>query len=58
LARKVTRALLAEARASGAREAILFSNNDAASRAYRSIGFEQVGQYRIAFLHSPRQVPA
>ena len=58
LGRAVTRPLLAQARDRGAREAILFSNSDAATRAYRSIGFRQVGQYRIAFLHRPTQVPA
>ena len=50
--RRVTAARLAEARDAGARVAILFSNNDAASRAYESIGFERVGAYRVAVLKS------
>ncbi|MFO1202417.1 MAG: GNAT family N-acetyltransferase [Tabrizicola sp.] len=54
LGRRATRAVLAEARAEGATNAFLFSNNDAASRAYRSIGFTQVGEYRIAFLSTPQ----
>jgi GNAT superfamily N-acetyltransferase len=54
LGRRLTRALLAEAKAEGATEALLFSNNEAASRAYRSIGFTQVGDYRIAFLSTPQ----
>lgn len=54
LGRRATRALLAEAQAGGAADAFLFSNNDAASRAYRSIGFTQVGNYRIALLSRPQ----
>ncbi len=53
--RAVTRALLAEAAASGARQAVLFANNAASVRAYRAIGFRQVGWYRIAFLHQPTE---
>lgn len=53
LGRKVTAARLAEARADGARMAILFSNNDAASRAYEAIGFERIGAYRVAVLKTP-----
>ncbi len=53
LGRRVTAALLAEARDKGARIAVLFANNAAASRAYQAIGFGQVGWYRIAFLAEP-----
>jgi RimJ/RimL family protein N-acetyltransferase len=49
----VTQAVLADARARGAKEAVLFANNPAAARAYRAIGFAEVGSYRIAFLHAP-----
>jgi ribosomal protein S18 acetylase RimI-like enzyme len=55
LGRRVTRALLAETARKGARAAVLFANNDAAARAYRGIGFRQIGQYRIAFLHASRR---
>ena len=48
--RKMTAALLAEARALGATVALLFANNPAAAAAYRAIGFEQVGTYRVALL--------
>lgn len=48
--RMVTCALLAEAREGGAQSAVLFSNNDHATRIYLSLGFRQVGHYRIAFL--------
>lgn len=51
--RRVTAARLAEARDGGARVAILFSNNDAASRAYEAIGFERIGAYRVAVLTAP-----
>ncbi|MBB93679.1 MAG: hypothetical protein CML68_03600 [Rhodobacteraceae bacterium] len=50
---RVTAARLAEARDAGARVAILFSNNDAASRAYESIGFERIGDYRVSILKRP-----
>ena len=38
---------LDEVRNTGAQQAVLFSNNEYASRAYRSIGFEDVGAYTI-----------
>ncbi|MAC78569.1 MAG: hypothetical protein CML66_10975 [Rhodobacteraceae bacterium] len=53
LGRTVTAARLREARRDGARMAILFSNNDAASRAYEAIGFERIGAYRLAVLKAP-----
>ncbi|WP_123876572.1 GNAT family N-acetyltransferase [Fuscovulum blasticum] len=56
LGREVTRALLAEMRAEGMSEAVLFANNEAAARAYRAIGFAQIGWYRIAFLRGPFRV--
>jgi predicted GNAT family acetyltransferase len=49
-ARGVVAAHLAEARGKGIKTAILFSNNDAASRAYEAIGFCRVGSYRVAIL--------
>lgn len=58
LGRRVTAALLAEAKQDGATTAILFANNAAAERAYRAIGFEQVGHYRVAILRDPRTVGA
>ena len=53
LGRRVTAALLAGARARGARTALLFANNDAAARAYAGIGFRKIGAYRVAVLHQP-----
>lgn len=46
--RRVVQALLMQAEADGARRAILFSNNEAASRAYEAIGFRRVGDYLVA----------
>lgn len=40
---------LAEARAAGARRAVLFAASGAALRAYAAIGFRQVGEYRLMF---------
>jgi GNAT superfamily N-acetyltransferase len=56
LGRRVTRALLADARAGGATDAFLFSNNEAATKAYLSLGFTQIGTYRIALLTMPQVV--
>lgn len=58
LGRRVTAALLAEARAEGARTAILFASGTAARRAYEAIGFETVGTYRVAILKTPQTVGA
>ena len=44
---------LAEARAQGVEQAILFSANEYASRAYRSIGFKQIGHYTLAIFAPP-----
>jgi RimJ/RimL family protein N-acetyltransferase len=57
-ARRVVAAHLAEARAKGTKTAILFSNNDAASRAYEAIGFQRVGSYRVAVLHEATEIGA
>ncbi|MEM7753199.1 MAG: GNAT family N-acetyltransferase [Pseudomonadota bacterium] len=54
--RRVTAALLAEARCDGAKTAILFANNAAAERAYEAIGFETIGTYRVALLQSPQTI--
>ncbi len=46
-ARRAVAAHLAEAFATGAKNAILFSASDSASKAYRAIGFKQIGTYQI-----------
>lgn len=65
LGRRAVQALLMQAEADGARRAVLFSNNDAASRAYEAIGFRRVGDYLVALTDgmvalggSLREVPA
>ena len=44
---------LKEARAQGVQKAILFSANEYASRAYRGIGFEQIGHYTLTIFATP-----
>ena len=44
---------LAEARQQGVEKAILFSANEYASRAYRGIGFEQIGHYTLTMFAPP-----
>ncbi len=43
---------LAEARAAGVRQAVLFAASEAAARAYRRLGFDLSGSYRLLFLRS------
>ena len=44
---------LEEVRKSGVKKAILFSANEYASRAYRGIGFEQIGHYTLTIFATP-----
>ena len=44
---------LDEVRAQGVKQAILFSANEYASRAYRGIGFEQIGHYTLTIFATP-----
>lgn len=46
-------ATLSEAFQRGVSEAILFTNNPAADRAYRFLGFEKIGLFRLALLQHP-----
>lgn len=50
---RVVAALLQQTRAGGAKRAILFANNPAAARAYERIGFQRIGEYRVAILSQP-----
>ena len=50
--------LLAEARENGAHKAILFAAGETASKIYESIGFERIGDYRVALFETPEKVPA
>ena len=49
-ARAVVALCLLEAKKTGVKQAILFTNNRAAERAYFSIGFKKIGEYRLAIL--------
>lgn len=49
-ARTVVALCLQEAKKKGVKQAILFTNNLAAERAYFSIGFKKIGEYRLAIL--------
>jgi len=52
-ARRAVAAHLAEAFAGGAKNAILFSASDSASKAYRAIGFKEIGTYQIVLFGGP-----
>lgn len=49
-ARSIVALSLLEAKKNGVKQAILFTNNLAAERAYYSIGFKKIGEYRLAIL--------
>jgi len=55
-ARRALALHLAEARADGARQAVLFAANEAAARAYRALGFARIGSYRLVLLRTPAMV--
>lgn len=50
---RVVNARLAELRGEGITRAILFAASENAARAYEKIGFERIGDYRIALLKTP-----
>ncbi len=56
LGARVTRALLVEARGTGAHTGVLVSNNDIATRAYSAIGFRAVSTFRIAIFPEPTTI--
>lgn len=56
LAAEVVQAQLAELRDEGFARAILFAGSDAAARVYEKIGFQRVGDYRVALLEAPVQL--
>lgn len=55
LARAAVALHLAEARAEGVARAILFSASEAAARAYRAVGFAEVGRFALMILRTPRE---
>ncbi len=52
-ARRAVALHLAEARAEGVQEAVLFASSAPACRAYEAIGFARVGAYHLAILKEP-----
>jgi predicted GNAT family acetyltransferase len=48
---------LAEARAEGVSRAILFTSNPFAARAYRALGFSEIGRFTILLFGTPWEVP-
>lgn len=56
LGRKMTTALLSDALADGAREAILFAASESAARVYEAVGFNKIGSYRLALLANSTEI--
>jgi len=47
---------LLQAKQQGVKDALLFTNNPAAARAYQSIGFKKGGKFRLAILKQPQRL--
>ncbi len=58
LGRKVVTALLSNAMANGAQEAILFAASETAAHVYETIGFHKIGTYKLAILTNPVEITA
>lgn len=52
-ARRAVAGLLRRCAAQGVTQAVLFANNEAAAHAYEALGFQRVGDYRVALLRRP-----
>jgi len=57
-AQRATAGLLRRCAAQGVTQSVLFANNAVAARAYEALGFQHVGEYRVALLSTPRVVGA
>jgi predicted GNAT family acetyltransferase len=55
-ARRALAGLLRQCQAQGVTQSVLFANNDAAARAYEALGYQLIGQYRVALLRSPCKI--
>ena len=55
-ARALVAMTLQKAREDGVKQAILFTDNIAASKAYKAVGFEKIGLYRLALLKRPHKI--
>ena len=47
---------LAQARAAGVQQAVLFAASDTAANTYRALGFEQIGQWTLLLLAEPQVI--
>lgn len=57
IARAAVALHLAQARDKGARRAVLFAASEPAAKAYRALGFERIGDYRIILYRNAPEVP-
>jgi len=57
-ARRAVALHLQQARDSGVQQATLFSANETASKAYRAIGFRQIGEWSVVLLSDPKVIHA
>ncbi|WP_299723784.1 GNAT family N-acetyltransferase [uncultured Tateyamaria sp.] len=55
-ARRAVAGLLRRCAAQGVTQSVLFANNAAAAHAYEALGFQHVGEYRVALLRTPQIV--
>ena len=55
-ARRATAGLLRQCAARGVTHGVLFAANASAAHAYEALGFQHVGEYRVAVLSTPRVV--
>ncbi len=55
-ARRATAGLLRQCGTQGVTQSVLFAHNAVAARAYEALGFQHVGEYRVALLATPRVV--
>ncbi|MGB0904205.1 MAG: GNAT family N-acetyltransferase, partial [Mangrovicoccus sp.] len=49
---------LLEARRKGVSRSILFAANEPAERAYRALGYRQIGDYSLVMFSAPQKIPA
>ena len=55
-ARRALSQHLAQARAAGVQQAVLFAASDTAAGTYRALGFEQIGQWTLVLLAEPQVI--
>ncbi|OJV16118.1 MAG: hypothetical protein BGO27_02655 [Alphaproteobacteria bacterium 33-17] len=55
-ARLILTQMLVQEKAKGTKKAILFTDNPAAIKVYKNIGFNKIGEYRLALLEKPIKI--